>query len=100
MNPHDAENATEQAVVAISSTQRVSKYEKATGELIPGSTKVQQKVEHVVLSRLVNEKTYQSQPWRIWGTVPATTMEAYQEEQDWINREQAKRAGWTGPSKK
>lgn len=100
INPHDPENATEQAIVAISSTQRVSKYNKSTGELIPGSTKVQQKVEHVVLSRLVNEKTFQSQSWRIWGTVPATTMKSYQEEQDWIMKEQAKRAGWTGPSKK
>ncbi|KAM5347062.1 hypothetical protein ACJ41O_010067 [Fusarium nematophilum] len=100
INAHDKHNSTEQAVVAISSTQRASKYSKATGELIPGSTKVQQKVEYVVLSRQVNEKTFQATPWRIWGTVPATTLESYQEEQDWINREQAKRAGWTGHESK
>ncbi|KAL2689362.1 hypothetical protein Neosp_003415 [[Neocosmospora] mangrovei] len=100
VNPYDKENQTEQAVIAIASTQRASKYKKSTGELIPGSTKVQEKIEYVALSRQVNERTYQSGRWRIWGTVPATTLEAYLEEQDWINMEQAKRAGWTGPTKK
>ncbi|KAF5022310.1 hypothetical protein F66182_5639 [Fusarium sp. NRRL 66182] len=99
VNPHDKDSATEQAVVAIYSTQRASKFNRTTGELVPGSIKVQEKVEHVVLSRQVNEKTYQSGPWRIWGTVPATTFNAYLEEQDWIKREQAKRAGWAGPLK-
>ncbi|KAM0424880.1 hypothetical protein ACHAPT_009936 [Fusarium lateritium] len=100
VNPHDKENSTEQAVIAIASTQRASKYNKATGELIPGSTKVQERVEYVVLSRQINERAYQSGQWRIWGTVPATTLEAYKEEQDWIHLEQAKRAGWTGPTSK
>ncbi|KAK2673075.1 hypothetical protein RAB80_010618 [Fusarium oxysporum f. sp. vasinfectum] len=35
VNPHDKEHSTEQAVVAIASTQKVAKYKKATGELIP-----------------------------------------------------------------
>ncbi|KAJ4231080.1 hypothetical protein NW759_003061 [Fusarium solani] len=100
VNPYDKDNSTEQAVIAIASTQRASKYKKSTGELIPGSTKVQEKIEYVALSRQVSDKTYQSGSWRIWGTVPATTLEAYLEEQAWINVEQAKRAGWTGPTKK
>ncbi|KAH6992632.1 hypothetical protein EDB82DRAFT_574321 [Fusarium venenatum] len=99
INPHDKDNCTEQAVIAISSTQRVAKYKKPSGQLIPGSTKVQDKLEYVVLSRQVSEKTFQATPWRIWGTVPATTLESYQEEQDWIMREQAQRAGWKGPLK-
>ncbi|KAF5974106.1 hypothetical protein J7337_008827 [Fusarium musae] len=99
VNPHDKEHSTEQAVVAIASTQRVAKYKKATGELIPGSTKVQDKIEYVVVSRQISEKTFQSGQWRIWGTISPTTLEAFQEEQDWITREQAKRAGWEGPLK-
>ncbi|KAJ3535564.1 hypothetical protein NM208_g7081 [Fusarium decemcellulare] len=100
INPHDKENSTEQAVVAIASTQRASKYNKATGELIPGSTKVQEKVEHVVLSRQVNERTYQAGPWRIWGTVPATTLKAYEDQQEWLSKEQARRVGWNAQDKK
>lgn len=100
VNPHDKDMFTEQAVVAICSTQKASRHNASDGSLIPGSTKVQQKVEHVVLSRQVSETTYQSGPWRIWGTVPVTTMESYKQEQDWIRREQAKRAGWEGPAEK
>ncbi|KAF7563848.1 hypothetical protein G7046_g240 [Stylonectria norvegica] len=98
VNPYDKELVTEQAVVAIASTQKASKYNAATGELIPGSTKVQQKIEHVVLSREVSEKTFKAGTWRIWGTVPVTTMKGYLEEQEWINKEQAKRAGYDGPT--
>ncbi|KAJ4308831.1 hypothetical protein N0V84_011861 [Fusarium piperis] len=100
VNPYDKHNSTEQAVVAIASTQRASKYKKRTGELIPGSTKVQKKIEYVALSRQIDERTFRSGRWRIWGTVSATTIESYLEEQAWINLEQAQRAGWTGPSKK
>ncbi|KAI5464372.1 hypothetical protein BGZ63DRAFT_377548 [Mariannaea sp. PMI_226] len=100
VNPNDNEMYTEQAVVAILSTQKVTRHKASTGELIQGSTKIQQKVEHVVLSRQVSNKTYQSSQWRIWGTVPVTTMERYLEEQDWIRREQAKRAGWDSHEKK
>ena len=94
VNPYDKESETEQAVVAIASTQKASKYNVSTGELIPGSTKIQQKVEYVVLSRLVNSKSFQAEQWRIWGTAPATTLESYHDEQRWVSEEQAKRAGW------
>jgi protein MBA1 len=100
VNPNDKEMYTEQAVVAILSTQKATRHVAKTGELITGSTRLQRKVEHVVLSRQVSNKTYQSTPWRIWGTVPVTTMERYREEQEWINQEQAKRAGWEGPTSK
>ncbi|KAH7176278.1 hypothetical protein EDB81DRAFT_634561 [Dactylonectria macrodidyma] len=100
VNPYDKDMYTEQAIVAICSTQKAARHNASTGELIHGSTKIQQKVEHVVLSREVSESTYESGPWRIWGTAPATTMESYLEEQDWVHREQAKRAGWEGPTGK
>lgn len=95
INPDDKEHLTEQAVVAISSKQRVTKHRAATGELIPGSAKIQDKVEHVVLSRTVSVRTFQpTGPWKIWGTVPVTTLEGYRSEQAWIRKEQAKQAGW------
>ncbi|CAM1501665.1 Fc.00g036490.m01.CDS01 [Cosmosporella sp. VM-42] len=100
VNPYDKEMVTEQAVVAIASTQKASKYNATTGELIPGSTKVQEKIEHVVLSRQVSEKSFQADQWRIWGTAGVTTMEGYLKEQDWIRVEQAKRAGWEKPAQK
>ncbi|KAK7414168.1 hypothetical protein QQX98_006954 [Neonectria punicea] len=100
VNPHDKDMFTEQAVVAICSTQKAARYNASSGELVPGSTRLQQKVEHVVLSRQVSETTYEAGPWRIWGTVPVTTMDAYKEEQAWIRQEQAKRAGWEEPSRK
>ncbi|KAF4436590.1 tim44-like domain-containing protein [Fusarium austroafricanum] len=99
INPHDKDHSTEQAIVAIASTQRVTKLKKATGEIIPGSTKVQDKLEYVVLSRQISEKTFQAGHWRIWGTISPTTLESFKAEEDWINREQAKRAGWDGPTK-
>lgn len=100
INPYDKEMETEQAVVAIASTQKASRYNASTGELIPGSTKIQEKVEHVVLSRQVSGKSFQAEQWRIWGTVPVSTIEGYLKEQEWVNQEQAKRAGWEVPSQK
>ncbi|KAM4064861.1 tim44-like domain-containing protein [Hirsutella rhossiliensis] len=95
-NPYDKTMATEQAVVAICSTQQASKYTIATGATIPGTLKLQDKTEYVVLSRQVNQKTFVSTPWRIWGTMSPTTLEGYLKEQAIIGKEQARRAGW-GP---
>lgn len=93
VNPHDKSLMTEQAVVGIASTQQASRHD-ASGKIIPGSLKIQEKIEYVVLSRQVNTKTFESDAWRVWGTTSATTVEAYQTEQAIIEREQAKRAGW------
>lgn len=94
VNPFDKTLATEQAIVAISSTQQVSRYNASTGETIPGSVKIQDKLEYVVLSRQANQLTFESSPWRIWGTTSVTTLEAHLEEKAAIDKEQAKRAGW------
>ncbi|KAL3955112.1 hypothetical protein ACCO45_010675 [Purpureocillium lilacinum] len=94
VNPFDKVLVTEQAVVAINSTQQASKQNIATGETVPGSVKLQDKIEYVVLSRQANQKTFETGPWRIWGTTSATTLASYLEEKAVIDREQAKRAGW------
>ncbi|KAI1851915.1 hypothetical protein JX265_008279 [Neoarthrinium moseri] len=70
-----------QAIVTISSTQRVSKVDNAHGGLeVPGSVKTKDMVEHLVLTAFLDDKTWQSAPWKIWGTLPETTLEGYQEE--------------------
>ncbi len=99
VNPQDKTLVTEQAVVGISSRQQVSRTDSATGGIIPGSLRIQDKVEYVVLSRQASTKTFVAEPWRIWGTTSATTVEAYLEEQSVIDKEQAKRAGWKGTDK-
>lgn len=99
VNPHDKSLMTEQAVVGVSSTQQASRHDKA-GKMLPGSLRIQDKIEYVVLSRQINTKTYESDPWRIWGTTAATTLESYQMEQAIIEKEQAKRAGWEEAAKK
>nr|AST15013.1 hypothetical protein [Trichoderma spinulosum]AST15020.1 hypothetical protein [Trichoderma spinulosum] len=99
INVYDKNVMTEQAVVAISSTQQVSRYDASTGETIPGSVKIQDKVEYVVLSRQVSAVTFQADAWRVWGTTAPTTLEVYLEEKDAIDKEQARRAGWKPASK-
>ncbi|KOS21852.1 hypothetical protein ESCO_001613 [Escovopsis weberi] len=99
VNPYDKASVTEQAVVAVSSTQQVSRHSALTGGTIPGSVKIQDKIEYVVLSRQANSNTFESGNWRIWGTTSATTLEGYLEMQDAIEKEQAKRAGWKTASK-
>ncbi|GAB0133109.1 hypothetical protein EsDP_00001525 [Epichloe bromicola] len=94
VNPHDKILMTEQAVVAISSTQKASRYNVETGATVPGSLKLQDKMEYVVLSRQANSKTFEMSPWRLWGTTSATTLEAYLQEKAVIDKEQARRAGW------
>ncbi|OAA44992.1 hypothetical protein NOR_03746 [Metarhizium rileyi] len=100
VNPFDKTVVTEQAVVAIASTQQASKVSAVTGEIIPGSLKLQDKMEYVVLSRQANQKTFETTPWRIWGTTSVTTLDAYLREKAVIDKEQARRAGWTDPASK
>ncbi|EHK42950.1 uncharacterized protein TrAtP1_001899 [Trichoderma atroviride] len=99
INVYDKNLMTEQAVVAISSTQQVSRYDASTGETIPGSVRIQDKVEYVVLSRQVSAVTFKPDSWRVWGTTAPTTLEAFLEEKDAIDKEQARRAGWKPASK-
>ncbi|KFG83439.1 hypothetical protein MANI_018085 [Metarhizium anisopliae] len=100
VNPFDKTMVTEQAVVAIASTQQASKMSAVTGETVPGSLKLQDKIEYVVLSRQANQKTFETTPWRIWGTTSVTTLDAYLREKAVIDKEQARRAGWTDSAPK
>jgi protein MBA1 len=65
----------EQAVVAIASTQKAFKQDADTGATVPGSVKLQDRVEYVVLVRQCNKQTYEMEPWRMWGTTSTTTLE-------------------------
>ncbi|KAJ4147298.1 hypothetical protein LMH87_001832 [Akanthomyces muscarius] len=94
INPYDKTVLTEQAVVALSSQQQLSRHRKADGEVVPGSLRVQDKIEYVVLARATDTKTYPSTQWRIWGTTGGTTAEKYKQEQAVILKETAHRAGW------
>lgn len=97
INPYDKTVLTEQAVVALSSQQQLSRHRKgaaAADDIIPGSLRVQDKIEYVVLARATDTKTYPSTQWRIWGTTGGTTPEAYRAEQAVILKETAHRAGW------
>lgn len=94
VNPHDKTQLTEQAVVALSSMQQLSRHVRGTGETVPGSLRLQDKIEYVVLARQSDTATYQGTPWRIWGTTTATTAKAYREELYVIEKETAHRAGW------
>ncbi|VUC37165.1 unnamed protein product [Clonostachys rosea] len=93
-NPKDRINVQEQAIVAIASTQKMYKYSARTGETVPGSVKVQDKIEYVVLMRILNTQTYERGDWKIWGTAKTTSLDAFREEQAAIEKEQTRRAGW------
>ncbi|KAG5973907.1 hypothetical protein E4U58_003973 [Claviceps cyperi] len=94
MNPHDKAILTEQAVVAIASTQKMFRVDTKTKQMIPGTLKVQDKLEYVVLQRQIDSRTWEMPPWRIWGTTLATTMEAYLKEKIANDIEMAKRVGF------
>ncbi|RCI13691.1 hypothetical protein L249_8216 [Ophiocordyceps polyrhachis-furcata BCC 54312] len=90
----DSSAMLEQAVVAMSSTQKMSKYVLSTGQAIPGSLKLQHKVEHVVLTRLVDLVTYEVKPWKLWGIVSPTTLEEYLKDRIAGEKDLIHRAGW------
>ncbi|KAG6033793.1 hypothetical protein E4U41_006800, partial [Claviceps citrina] len=94
LNPSDRLLVTEQAVVAVASTQRAERVDARTGETLPGSVRLQDKVEYVVLSRQVNARTFESSPWRLWGTTSPTTLEDHLRERAVLEEEQARRAGF------
>lgn len=94
VNPYDPSQLTEQAVVAVSSEQQLTRHDRKSGRVVPGSMKLQDKVEYVVLVRQTSNETYESTPWRIWGTTGATTREGYLQEMEVLEKEQAHRIGW------
>ncbi|CAJ2503916.1 Uu.00g113100.m01.CDS01 [Anthostomella pinea] len=67
-----------QAVVSISSVQRLARYDETKGgAMVPGSERVRDIVEHIVLQAEIDQKTFESQPWRIWGNLSEMTYESY-----------------------
>ncbi|RYP77793.1 hypothetical protein DL771_000890 [Monosporascus sp. 5C6A] len=67
-----------QAVVSISSVQRLARYDDAKGGAkIKDSERVRHMLEHIVLQADINDKTYEHGPWRLWGTIPESTYESY-----------------------
>ncbi|KAI1432444.1 hypothetical protein GGR50DRAFT_599220 [Xylaria sp. CBS 124048] len=59
-----------QAVVSIASVQRLSRYDAASGGVpIPGSQRERHMVEHIVLQTEINGQTFESEPWKIWGSL-------------------------------
>ena len=77
-----------QAVVSISSVQRIARYDG--GAKIPGSEREQHMLEHIVLQAEVSDKTFEAGPWKIWGTVPEMSFERIVED-DMLGREMLKR---------
>ncbi|KAI0195636.1 hypothetical protein EV127DRAFT_466742 [Xylaria flabelliformis] len=63
-----------QAVVSISSVQRLTRYD-SSGALIPGSERERYMMEHLVLQAVVNDNTFETGPWQIWGTLPEMSFE-------------------------
>lgn len=95
MNPQDRDLMTEQAVVAISSTQRMSKVNNTSGQVIPGSEKEQDGTEYVVLKREYNKSEWMPiGEWQIWGTTEPTTLKKIKDDMDMIQQRQLEMAGW------
>lgn len=70
-----------QAVVSISSVQRIARYDDTKGGAkVEGSERVRHMREHIVLQAEIDDKTYQHGSWKIWGTVPEVTYESYLDE--------------------
>ncbi|ORY67695.1 uncharacterized protein BCR38DRAFT_427923 [Pseudomassariella vexata] len=76
-----------QVVVTIRSEQRMARYDDLKGGvLIPGSEKVRSLEEHFVLVTSISQRTWEQAPWKIWGTLPTSTLESYTEEVDIVTR--------------
>ncbi|KAI1198290.1 hypothetical protein F5X97DRAFT_323662 [Nemania serpens] len=75
-----------QAVVSISSVQRLARYDDARGggggggQLVPGSERERHLTEHVVLQANVRDGTFEAEPWKVWGTLPEMTYETMRDD--------------------
>jgi protein MBA1 len=98
-NPLDKYSLREQAIVAIASTQAMSRIHSNQQEKeISKTLKTQDKVEYVVLVRDVDSRTWQSTSWQIWGTTTFTTLQQSRDHQAAMIQQQTKAAGWKQPS--
>ena len=95
MNSKNNEVLTEQAVVAISSTQRSSKWNTALNQPVPGSERERDGVEYVVLKREYSKALWRpTTDWQIWGTTEPTTLKAIRDDMEMIKQRQIEMAGW------
>ncbi|KAH8661878.1 hypothetical protein BX600DRAFT_464995 [Xylariales sp. PMI_506] len=75
------ENRTiRQAIITISSVQRIARYDRRNGALIEGSERSSNMLEHLVLTADVDPDTWEQTPWRIWGTLPESTLDGFEKE--------------------
>ncbi|KAI1176355.1 hypothetical protein F4777DRAFT_546721 [Nemania sp. FL0916] len=70
---------TKQVVVSISSVQRLSRVD-ADRLPVPGADRERRMLEHIVLRAHVDDDSYVTGPWKIWGTLPEMTLEKMQED--------------------
>ncbi|KAI1349910.1 hypothetical protein F5Y01DRAFT_287404 [Xylaria sp. FL0043] len=68
-----------QAVVSIASVQRLTRYDDGQGS--PPAARERHMVEHIVLQAEVHDKTFVTEPWRVWGTLPEMSYETIVEDQ-------------------
>ncbi|KAL7621236.1 hypothetical protein AAE478_008553 [Parahypoxylon ruwenzoriense] len=67
-----------QAVVTISSIQRIARYDDSRGGIkIAGSERVRTMTEHIVIQATVDRNTFESSPWKVWGTLSEMKYEEY-----------------------
>ena len=74
----------QQATVAIYNTVELQRFNKETGEVL--DRKVQSKIEYVVINRKIHTQTYETTPWKLWGTRSPTTMEDWRKELLFVNK--------------
>jgi protein MBA1 len=75
-----------QAIVAISSKQRRVVYD-AADQVIPGSEKEMDVVEHFAIASIVDPKNnWHQSEWRVIGTVQPTTLESWLEEKELLQQ--------------
>ncbi|KAI0805086.1 hypothetical protein GGR55DRAFT_656976 [Xylaria sp. FL0064] len=66
-----------QAVVSIASVQRLTRYDDAKwgAEGKPAAARERHMVEHIVLQAEVHDKTFVTESWKVWGTLPEMSYE-------------------------
>ncbi|KAI0454068.1 hypothetical protein F5B21DRAFT_477376 [Xylaria acuta] len=75
-----------QAVVSISSVQRLTRYyddDDANGnggQKVPGGERERHMMEHLVLQAVVEDGTFETGPWKIWGTLPEMSFETIRDD--------------------
>ncbi|KAK1641396.1 hypothetical protein BDP81DRAFT_390658 [Colletotrichum phormii] len=87
----------QQVVVAISSSQKLDKFDKSTNKPVKGGLRVQQQTEYFVMTRQFAPKTWAPKKWIVWGNTQATTLEEWKLTQqsmaDMERKDYAKRKG-------